>query len=320
MRIFYLFTLILGSSFAESSDAELLQEAQTIFSKLPTTLIDQEKFRDQIALGKKLYFEKRLSINNTISCNSCHKLDQFGVDNEPTSPGHNGQRGGRNSPTVYNSALNFKQFWDGRAKDLIEQAKGPILNPIEHGLPDEKTAMDKIKNDEYIKLFAKAFPNDKNPFTYHNLATAISSFEKTLLTPSRFDDYLGGDQTALTSQEKSGLNKYLEYGCTSCHSGTGLGGSMYQKLGLLKKYPTKDLGRYEVTKKKRDMYKFKVPTLRNITKTGPYFHDGSIKTLEKAIEIMFEYQLGQKASKEDLADIKAFLASLEAKKLPAISN
>ena len=148
---------------------------------------------------------------------------------------------------------------------------------------------------------------------------AIGDFEKTLITPSRFDDYLAGDIHALSFQERRGLEKYIQNGCTSCHSGAGLGGTMFQKFGLIKKYPTKDLGRYEVTKKRRDKYKFKVPGLRNVSKTAPYLHDGSIASLDEVIEIMFEYQLGKEASKQDIADIKAFLTSLEAKKLPKIN-
>lgn len=299
-------------------DIKQNKQAKMLFGELPDNLIDQNKEAAKIELGKKLYFEKKLSINNTISCNSCHKLDQYGVDNEATSPGHDGTRGARNSPTVYNAALNFKQFWDGRAGDLAEQAIGPILNPIEHGLSSEVEALEKINSKEYISLFKKAFPGQKEAFTYKNIGVAIGEFEKTLITPSRFDDYLAGNINALDLQERRGLEKYVKNGCTSCHSGTGLGGTMFQKIGLMKKYPTKDLGRYEVTKKKRDKYKFKVPGLRNVSKTAPYLHDGSIASLDEVIEIMFEYQLGKKASKEDIEDIKAFLISLEAKELPKI--
>ena len=301
-------------------DIKLNKQAKMIFGELPKSLIDRDKEAAKISLGKKLYFEKRLSINNTISCNSCHKLDQYGVDNEVTSLGHDGTRGERNSPTVYNAALNFRQFWDGRAKDLAEQAIGPILNPIEHGLASEKDAMEKINSKEYIALFQKAFPNEKEPFTYKNVGVAIGTFEKTLITDSRFDDYLAGNINALNEQERRGLQKYVKNGCTSCHGGIGLGGTMYQKIGLMKKYKTKDLGLYQVTKKRRDKYKFKVPGLRNVTKTAPYLHDGSVASLEKTIEIMFEYQLGKEASKEDIEDIKAFLESLEAKSLVKVSS
>lgn len=319
MRYLVLALLFVGCNNFTKQDMELNERAKMLFGKLPHSLVDKNKDALKIELGRKLYFEKRLSINNTISCNSCHKLDKFGVDNEITSPGHDGTRGNRNSPTVYNSALNFKQFWDGRAADLAEQAIGPILNPIEHGLASKEDALKKISTKEYLTLFEKAFPEEEKPFSYKNIGVAIGEFEKTLLTPSRFDDYLAGDINALNTQERRGLKKYVENGCTACHMGVGLGGSMFQKMGLVKKYPTKDLGRFEVTKKKRDKYKFKVPGLRNVTKTAPYLHDGSIASLNEVIEIMFEYQLDKKASKEDIMDIKAFLTSLEAKKLPKIN-
>lgn len=323
MKLLLAVLLILTNSCTQSKltekDYKLQKNATEIFGKLPESLIDKKRDLAKIELGKKLYFEKKLSINNTISCNSCHMLDKHGVDNEITSPGHDGTRGTRNSPTVYNAALNFKQFWDGRASDLAEQAIGPILNPIEHGLSSEKDALEKINSKEYISLFKRAFPNQKEAFTYKNVGVAIGDFEKTLITPSRFDDYLAGDIHALSFQERRGLKKYIQNGCTSCHSGAGLGGTMFQKFGLIKKYPTRDLGRYEVTKKRRDKYKFKVPSLRNVSKTAPYLHDGSIASLDKVIEIMFEYQLGKEASKHDIADIKAFLTSLEAKKLPKIN-
>ncbi|MAX67482.1 MAG: cytochrome-c peroxidase [Halobacteriovoraceae bacterium] len=313
--LFFTFNFTSCSFFQVSKeDKELHQEAKKFFNPLPESLIDIKKNEKIVSLGKKLYFETKLSKSGTISCNSCHRIDQFGVDNEITSPGHDGTRGGRNSPTTFNSALNFRQFWDGRAKDLEEQALGPILNPIEHGLKDEKEAVKAITNDEYLTLFKEAFPKTKNPISFKRIGLAIAAFEKTLLTPSRFDDYLKGDISALTHQEKAGLSKFIKVGCTTCHSGTGLGGSMYQKLGLVKPYKTKDTGRHEVTKKRRDKFKFKVPLLRNIEKTAPYFHDGSVKTLDEAIAIMAEYQIGKKLDQKDIDDIKAFLSSLTAKK------
>lgn len=294
---------------ATKEDMELLKQAQGVFQPLPETMIDKDKNADKIALGKKLYFEKKLSINDTISCSSCHNLDTYGVDNEKTSPGHDGTRGGRNSPTSLNAALQFRQFWDGRAKDVEEQALGPILNPIEHGLPNAKAAMKKINTAEYQAMFKKAGLK----FTYNNVGVAIGAFERTLMTPSRFDDFLKGDVFALDEQERKGLKKFMQVGCTSCHGGVDIGGTSYQKLGVVKKYPTKDLGRYEVTKKRRDKYKFKVPALRNVAKTHPYLHDGSIPTLDEMIDVMAEYQLGKKLVREDIENIKAFLSSTTAK-------
>lgn len=294
---------------ATTEDTELLEQAQHVFGTLPETLIDKEVNKEKISLGKKLYFEKKLSINNKISCNSCHNLETYGVDNEATSPGHDGTRGGRNSPTSLNAALHFKQFWDGRAKDVEAQAIGPILNPIEHGLPNAKAAMAKINSPEYLKMF-KAAGLD---FNFKNIGNAIGAFERTLMTPSRFDDFLKGDVFALNTKERKGLKTFMKIGCTSCHGGVAMGGSSFQKLGVLKKYPSKDLGLFEVTKKRRDKLKFKVPGLRNITKTGPYFHDGSVKSLDEAIDIMAEYQLGKKLIRADIDDIKAFLSTTTAK-------
>ncbi|MBP9674541.1 MAG: cytochrome-c peroxidase [Bacteriovoracaceae bacterium] len=292
----------------------LQKEAQGVFVPLSdvSKIIDLEKNKNLIALGEKLYFEKKLSFNDTISCNSCHKLDQFGVDNEATSLGHSGLRGDRNSPTVYNSAIHFVQFWDGRAQDLAEQAIGPILNPIEHGLKNEKEALKKIAIPEYMELFRQAF-NDKKAFTYKNIGVAIAAFEKTLLTPSRFDDFLKGDAKALNAQERQGLKTFMDKGCISCHSGEGVGGNSFQKIGMINSYPTKDEGRFKITKNEEDKFFFKVPSLRNVVHTAPYFHDGSVQTLEAAIRIMGYHQLDLKLTDAEIADIKVFLGSLSGK-------
>ncbi|MDA9189595.1 c-type cytochrome [bacterium] len=300
------------------ADKELLEEAQNNFEAIPKTLIDKAKNAKLIELGRKLYFEKSMSKSGTISCNSCHMLDKFGVDNEVTSPGHDGRRGGRNSPTVYNAALHFSQFWDGRAKDLEEQAIGPILNPIEHGMVSEKEVLSKISS-KYKQSFIQAF-KDKDSFTYKNIGSAIGAFEKTLLTPSRFDDYLRGDVHALTSGERKGLRTFIEVGCVSCHNGAALGGNSYQKLGEMNSYETSDLGRYEVTKDEDDKYVFKVPSLRNITHTAPYLHNGSVDSLKKMIVIMGKHQLDEDLNEQQVSDIEEFLKSLEAKSLPKISS
>lgn len=299
------------------NDMQLMTDIKEVLEPLPESLIDKEKNVHLISLGKKLYFEKKLSINDTISCNSCHNLETYGVDNEPTSPGHDGTRGGRNSPTVYNAGLHIAQFWDGRAENLAAQAIGPILNPIEHGLKSEADALKKINTDEYMGMFKKAF-GDAKSFTYKNIGVAIAAFEKTILTPSRFDEYIKGDTSALSYQEKVGLKRFNEIGCTSCHEGPAIGGSMYQKIGAVEEYKTKDMGRFEVTKDEDDKKVFKVPSLRNVTKTAPYFHDGSVKTIEEAIRLMAKHQLGEEITNEDVISIKSFLTSLEAKKLPQI--
>jgi len=298
-----------SSKKATIEDLNLLKSAQQSFDVIPETLIEKDQNKEIIQLGKKLYFETKLSKSGTISCNSCHNLETFGVDNKATSPGHDGTLGGRNSPTSLNAALHFRQFWDGRAKDVEEQALGPILNPIEHGIKDEKEAVKAINTDEYITLFKDA----NLELNFKNIGVAIGAFERTLMTPSRFDDFLKGDVFALSDEERSGLRKFMQVGCTTCHSGQSIGGQMYQKLGSIKPYKTQDTGRFQVTNKSRDKFKFKVPGLRNIEKTGPYFHDGSIKTLDRSIEIMAEYQLGKTLTKNEVSEIKAFLKSLTAK-------
>ncbi|PTQ69784.1 cytochrome-c peroxidase [Nitrosomonas oligotropha] len=284
------------------------------FEPLPAAIIDEKKNAALIALGKKLYLDPKLSVNDTISCNSCHQLNNFGVDSQPTSPGHEGKRGGRNSPTTFNAALHIAQFWDGRAKDVEEQALGPILNPIEMGMPSEAAVVDKLKKiDEYKAMFAEAFKGEKDPIQYKNIGKAIGAFERTLITPSRFDDFLKGDENALNDAEKRGLQKFVHMGCANCHNGVAIGGNSYKKIGLVEEYKTSDEGRFAVTGLETDKKVFKVPSLRNITKTGPYFHDGSVKTLDEAIEEMAEHQLGRKVGPGFIEDVKAFLGALTAK-------
>lgn len=292
-----------------------MTEVRETFSSLPESDIDKEKYRDLINLGEKLYFEKRLSINNQMSCNTCHRVDKFGVDNEATSPGHEGKRGDRNSPTTFNSSLHLAQFWDGRAKDVEEQALGPILNPVEMGMKSEKEVVDKIKNTKgYLEAFKIAFPEQKDALTYKNIGVAIGAYEKTLITPSRFDKFLNGDLNALNMQEKRGLKKFMHKGCISCHSGPLLGGNDYQLLGAVNEYETHDLGRYNVTKNEDDKKVFKVPSLRNIMKTGPYFHDGSVKTIDEAIKLMAYHQLDENVGPGFIEDVKAFFNSLTTEK------
>jgi len=292
------------------------EEINGILEPLPESLIDTSDKTNvaKIALGKKLYFEKALSVADDISCNSCHNLETFGVDNQPTSPGHKGQRGDRNSPTVLNAGLHIAQFWDGRAEDLAAQAIGPILNPAEMAMPSEKAVLDKIsKIDGYLAMFKAAFPKEKDSFSYKNLGRAIAAFEKTLLTPSRFDKFLKGDDSALTNAEKKGLNTFVSVGCISCHSGAAIGGGMYQKIGAVEEYHTEDMGRFNVTKDPEDKKVFKVPSLRNITKTAPYFHDGSVATLEKAVKLMGKHQLGVNLTDTQISEIVTFLDSLTGK-------
>ena len=267
---------------------------------------------EKVALGRMLYYDPRLSKGQDVSCNSCHELNQYGVDNQTVSDGHKGQKGTRNAPTVYNAAGHFVQFWDGRAASVEEQAKGPILNPVEMAMPDEKRALAVVNSmPEYVEAFKKAFPGEKHPVTFDNLAKAIGAFERKLVTVSRWDKFLGGDQTALSDAEKAGLNKFLDVGCSACHNGIYVGGSMFQKLGLAKPWDNaKDPGRFAVTRQEADRMVFKVPTLRNIEKTAPYYHDGSIATLDEAVRQMADHQLAQTLSKEEIGSIVTFLKAL----------
>ena len=299
--------------------AALQERARTIFGTLPAEAVNPANpvTDAKISLGRMLYYDTRLSKNHDVSCNSCHGLGTYGVDNEATSPGHRGQRGARNSPTVYNAAFHLAQFWDGRAADVEEQAKGPVLNPIEMAMPDEATVVRTLRSiPDYPPRFAAAFPGEAEPLTYDNMARAIGAFERRLVTPGRFDAFLAGDLDALSDQEVVGLATFVEVGCITCHVGPAVGGSMYQKLGLIEPYPTEDEGRSAVTGNEADRGVFKVPSLRNVEKTGPYFHDGSVATLDEAIRLMGRHQLGQTLTNRQASAIRAFLLSLTGE-LPA---
>jgi cytochrome c peroxidase len=234
------------------------------------------------------------------------------VDNLPTSPGHKGQKGNRNSPTVYNAAGHFVQFWDGRAPTVEEQAKGPILNPVEMAMPGEEHVLAVIKSiPQYVEAFAKAFPGEADPITYNNVGRAIGAFERTLTTPAPWDKYLTGDTKALSAKEKAGFNKFVEVGCMTCHTGPYVGGMMYQKAGLVQPWPSQtDQGRFDHTKNEADRMLFKVPSLRNVAKTGPYFHDGSVSDLGTAVKMMARHQLGRELSDDDVGLIVAWLGTL----------
>ena len=309
-----------------SSDAAkfagLLDRAKTTFNPLPASADNPDNpiTPEKVMLGQTLYFEKRMSKDGNISCNSCHNLDTYGVDNQPTSPGDGGIRGDRNSPTVLNAAFHFTQFWDGRAKDVEEQAGGPILNPIEMSMPDQEFVIKRLGEIKgYQVLFAAAFPGENQPINYGNIQKAIAVFERKLITPSSFDEYLKGNENALTDQEKQGLLTFMDVGCTACHSGAVLGGTMYQKFGLAGNYWdfTKsqkiDNGRFLVTKNEADKFLFKVPSLRNIEKTHPFFHDGSIADLNEAVKIIAKAQLNKDLTDQEVREIVTFLKSLTGK-------
>ncbi len=297
-----------------------LKDKIDLFEALPESAENPENPSSaaKIKLGHALYYDTKLSGNNTISCNSCHNLAKGGADVTPFSAGDKGQLGGRNSPSVLNAALHKFQFWDGRAKDVEEQAGMPILNPGEMAIPSEKALCDKLsKEANYKALFAEAFPGEANPITYPNIRKAIAAFERQLLTPSAVDKYLKGDSTALTVQEKRGMLAFATVGCATCHNGALLGGNSFQKFGVHKPYweETKsekhDEGRFEVTKAESDKFMFKVPALRNVGQTAPYFHDGSVKDLDKAVEIMAKVQLNYTLNDSEKENIVAFLKALD---------
>jgi cytochrome c peroxidase len=295
----------------------LVDRAQLeLFAPLPPTVPTARATEEPVvALGRMLYFEPRLSKSQKISCNSCHDLATYGVDGQPTSDGHKGQTGDRNSPTVFNAAAHFAQFWDGRAANVEEQAKGPVLNPIEMAMPSESVVVQVLQSmPEYVERFTQAFPGEKQPVTYDNMAKAIGAFERRLMTPSRWDALLNGDEKALSPEEQVGLKTFLDAGCQTCHNGALLGGTSYQRLGVVKPYPRpSDPGRFKVTKADSDKGVFKVPSLRNVEKTGPYYHDGQVGTLEDAVRQMAEFQLGKSLTAEQTTNIVAFLKVLTGK-------
>ena len=307
-------TLIVLSASANADNA-LRQQANQLFGPLPASMPGSENDSPAlINLGKMLYMDKRLSANDNQSCNTCHNLEKGGpgVDNQPTSVGAFGKNGDRNSPTTWNAGFQIAQFWDGRAADLATQAKGPVLNPVEMAMPKEADVEKKLKAvPEYKKQFKAVFGKE-DQITYDNIANAIAAFERTLITKDRFDAYLKGDDKALTAQEQKGLRTFIDTGCAGCHSGPTVGGKMYMKMGMINPYAnTTDLGRYNVTKNEADKYVFKVPMLRNIGKTAPYFHDGKVATLEDAIKQMAWLQLGKKLDDNSVDDIAAFLRSMD---------
>ena len=290
----------------------ILANTQTVAAE-PIEVIKAVKITEpeKVELGKMLFFEPRLSKSGFISCNSCHNLATGGVDALPTSIGHHWQQGPINSPTVLNADFMLAQFWDGRASDLKEQAAGPIANPMEMGFTHDLATETISSIPAYRARFAQVYGDEK--VNVDRLTDAIAAFEKTLVTPnSPFDQYLLGKQDAISANAKAGYQLFKDKGCVSCHNGPAVGGTMYMKMGLIKPFHTNNPaeGRKGVTGKEADKYVFKVPTLRNIELTYPYFHDGSVWTLEEAVNTMADIQLGQKMSDKEIKEMLAFLVSL----------
>jgi cytochrome c peroxidase len=298
---------------AKPAPVEIDRALLVQFSKLPDTFEAAENpiTKEKSELGRALYFDTRLSKSHDVSCNSCHNLDTFGVDNKQTSEGYKGKKGRRNAPTVYNAAGHFVQFWDGRAKTVEEQAKGPALHHNDAQASDKTVVATLASMPGYADLFKKAFPTDKSPVSIENVARAIGAFERTLSVSSRFDRYVAGDEDAITEPEKAGLKKYLDLTCTTCHAGSLHGAMEYKKLGQARPWPNaNDLGRYEVTKVESDKQMFKTSSLRNVAKTAPYLHDGSVATLEEMIKLMAAHQVGKSISDDDATSVAAFLGAL----------
>jgi cytochrome c peroxidase len=296
---------------------ELMEAAQDMFKPLPSTvpaLADNIVTPEKIELGKALFFDPRLSASGVFSCYSCHNLTTGGDDNLETSIGHGWQKGPRNSPTVLNAVFNEAQFWDGRAPDLAEQAKGPIQAGVEMANTPEQVVDTLNSMPQYVSMFQAAFDGD-DAVSFDNMAKAIEAFEATLITPAPFDAYLNGDAGALTDEEKAGLGLFMDKGCVACHAGINVGGEGYFPFGLIEKpgaeiLPEGDKGRFAVTETVDDEYVFRASPLRNIAITAPYFHSGKVWDLKVAVQIMAESQLGDELSDEEADQIVAFLDSL----------
>lgn len=297
----------------------LLQKAQRAFKPIPDAapaLKSNPTSPAKVELGKMLFFDPRLSSSWLISCNTCHNLSLGGVDMLETSVGHGWQKGPRNSPTVLNAVFNIAQFWDGRAKDLKEQAMGPVQAAVEMNSNPDRTVKTLRSIPAYVERFKQAFPGEAEAVTFENMARAIESFEATLITPkSRFDQYLAGKQDALNASEKKGLDLFMAKGCVSCHGGVNLGGTGYFPFGVVERpgadiLPTGDKGRFQVTRTASDEYVFKSPSLRNIELTAPYFHSGKVWDLRQAVAVMGSAQLGATLNNAETEGIAAFLRTL----------
>ncbi len=307
-----------GSPAVEPQDT-LLQRARAAFEPLPTEppmLAGNPLTPAKVELGRMLYFEPRLSSSWLISCNTCHNVGLGGVDLQVTSIGHGWHRGPRNAPTVFNAVLNIAQFWDGRARDLMQQAQGPVQAAVEMNSSPDRVVATLHSIPEYVERFRATFPDATDPVTFDNMARAIEAFEATLLTPgARFDRYLAGEADALTPVEQRGAAAFLDRGCAGCHSGRNVGGAGYFPFGVVQNpgaeiLPPDDKGRFAVTRTVSDEYVFKAPSLRNVALTPPYFHSGVVWDLEQAVAVMGAAQLGTELSSTEVVAIAEFLRAL----------
>lgn len=313
--LFLIFALAWGCGTDKDQQEETTVENEyaQLFEPIPLEAEapeDNPMTEEKIDLGHMLFFENRLSRSGIISCNSCHVVGAAGVDHRVIAMGDSGRVGPRNSPTVYNAAFLEAQFWDGRAATLEEQAKGPIQAHVEMDLTPEE-AMERLDESGYRPYFEAAFPDEEDPFTFDNLAKAIASFERTLITPGApFDRFLAGEEDALNDQERAGLDLFMQSGCIGCHNGPLLGGRGFMPFTHAQERGDEDKGLYDLTGEEADKYVFRVAPLRNVEFTYPYFHDGSAETLEEAISIMGQSQLNREFTEEEVANIVAFLKTL----------
>ncbi|WP_323715828.1 cytochrome-c peroxidase [Paracoccus aminovorans] len=311
---------------AAIDSSALREEAKGVFEAIPANLsaikqTDEDPqgvalTREKIELGKVLFFDPRMSRSGLISCQTCHNVGLGGVDGLPTSVGHGWQKGPRNAPTMLNAIFNAAQFWDGRAPDLAEQAKGPVQASVEMSNTPDELVKTINSMPEYVTAFQNAFPGENDPVNFDNFAAAIEQFEATLITPnSPFDRFLAGDDAAMDEAQKRGLQAFMETGCTACHYGINLGGQDYYPFGLVAKpgaevLPVGDTGRFEVTKTVDDEYVFRAAPLRNVALTAPYFHSGVVWDLKEAVQIMSSSQLGTELNPQQVDDIVAFLGAV----------
>ena len=312
-------SIVASHSLTAADNSGLLTTAQQVFQPLPKDIATPEFpiTPERVELGRTLFFDPRASVDGTASCVRCHVPSLYGTDGLSKPHGAHDKINPRNAPTVLNAALQFNAHWRGDRKNVEDQATQALIGPASFGNPDYASAMKRIKDiPGYSEMFQKAFPGEQDAVTPENWGRAIGSYERTLVTPSRFDQFLSGDQQALLSAEQLGLRAFVEIGCATCHNGPGVGGGMFQKFGVVEDYWKEtrsteiDKGRFDVTHDDADMYIFKVPTLRNVARTPPYFHDGAVNTLPEAVRIMAKVQLGKDLAERDIADIVAFLGSL----------
>lgn len=279
---------------------------------LPQRMENETSPEARIQLGRMLFYDGRLSTDGKVSCNSCHDLQSYGVDGLPVSLGIQGQRGTRNSPSVYHAAGHVLQFWDGRASNVEAQAKGPVLNPVEMAMGSEAEVVARLKGvPGYAPYFAAAFPGEAAPITFDNMARAIGAFERGLVTPSRWDRFLQGEGGAISQAEMRGHREFMHNGCASCHNGVYVGGNSLQIAGRARPWPDQeDPGRMALTGLETDRMVFKTPSLRNVEMTAPYFHNGKVSRLEEAVQLMGRHQLGIELDARRAQDIVSWLRSL----------